>query len=146
MKIESPHSAVIFHSLVMSHGILGMDLLKMSRDTLLLRIVAIPIAYSMKAVYNSGCKFAGRYAPLKENVEFSKCPALGFRKAEESPDEAAKASCSIEETALGAPIPRTRIEHAWGDDVTNDGSKVVKVPRYDDRLLSKASRGDFRND
>lgn len=100
----------------------------------------------MEAIDDCALEFPGRNTLLEEEIELSVSSALWFRKTEERPDEAAKASSSVEEATLCAPIPSTRVEHAWGDDVADNGTEVVEVPGQDNRLLAETGGWDLCDD
>ena len=43
----------------------------------------------------------------------------------------------------GGTYPGTRVQHAGGQDIADDGSEIVEVARQDDGLLTKTSRGNL---
>lgn len=127
------------------HDLLGVDLLKMSRSTLLLAKVAL-VVKGVELINHGILEMPGGDTLLEEDIELSISPALGFRKAEEGPEEAAEASSGVEEASFGTPVPCSRVQHARSENVSDDRGKIVGVAGNNHGLLAETSRWDLCDD
>lgn len=88
-------------------------------------------------------ELACRNALVKENLELAVGAASGLGQTEPGPDEADGAADRPEETALGAPVPRRRVQHQRGENVGRDASDVVQVTRKHNSLGPQTGRAEF---
>lgn len=70
-------------------------------------------------------EFPGGNFVFKEDIEFTICPAFGFRKPEERPNETQGREPAPKQACLGAPIQLLRIKEIRHDNSVHDTNNVV---------------------
>ena len=97
----------------------------------------------VKRINLIGFELPRRHFLSEKHIEILEGSSLGFRKAEESPDESQQSRAAPNEAGVSLQVPLSRVHEIWFQNSGDHTDEVVGVASKTNGFLTKTGRAHF---